>query len=331
MGKRPKVHVWDASTGAQVKVLPRFHKRAIPQVAFSPCGKMIASVGQDDDHSVCVWKSSSGEWTDGKRKARTKGSKNKVLFVHFTGTGDDYQVISGGDKHVMFYKLSGKCLKPKKGIFGKKGKIQPVLCAATVGGSVVTGTVSGHLYKWKGRMVDDAVTAHNKSVNSLFSCSDGSLVSGSKDGCIKIWSSTLESLAEFDMSDAGSSMRTSISSVCCDAAMTRVLVGTKGSEIYELQIDTGSAERLPYRCWPLQGGALGSRDAPDGRRRVRYRGRRLDGARVVSLGEEGAPAGEDQVRRPRTRVQSRRCGHRRGHGLQCGHGRPEALGRVVRA
>jgi len=226
-----------------VKKLPRFHKRAITSVAFSADGKRICSVGQDDDHSVAVWKSVNGEWADGKRTASCKGSKQKVFFAHFTGAGD-FDIVTGGQKHVLFYTIDGtsSSLNSKKGIFGKKGKIQSVLSAATVGGCVVTGTAIGHLYKWKGRIVEDAVTAHAKSVNDMFTCANGQLVTGSKDGTVKIWSDSLESLHEFDITDAADAcLRSSIRSVCCDANMTRVLVGTKGSEIYEIQIDKGSA------------------------------------------------------------------------------------------
>jgi len=242
MGKRPLVHVWDAGTCAEVCVLPRFHKRAITNVTFSPGdGNMIASVGQDDDHSICVWESANGEWTDGKRKAKCKGSKDKIRFVHFTGL-DDFDLVSGGDRHVKFFTLCGKNLKSKKGIFGTKGKIQTILCAATVGGKVVTGARDGSLYSWEGRQVSSKTSAHESSVNAMFvtatSYGQDQLITGGKDGQVRIWSSELEPTKTFDLKDLGTAaISTSIRSVCVDVDNTRILVGTYGSEIYEIQTD----------------------------------------------------------------------------------------------
>jgi len=247
MGKRPHVHVWDAATCAEVCVLPRFHKRAIPQVTFSPCGNMIASVGQDDDHSVCVWQSNSGEWTDGKKRASSKGHKNKCLFVHFTGLGGDgatdFELVVGGQKYVKFFNLSGKNLKPKKGIFGSKGKIQSILCAATINGKVVTGAKDGSIYQWDGRKVSQKVSAHESSVNAMFvSEKNNQLITGGKDGQVRIWSSELEPVNTFSLKDlANEAFSQSIRSVSCDEACTRYLVGTYGSEIYEIQADEEDA------------------------------------------------------------------------------------------
>jgi WD40 repeat protein len=36
-------------------ILKGFHRRAVLLLAFSPNGKYLASVGQDDDHSVAIW------------------------------------------------------------------------------------------------------------------------------------------------------------------------------------------------------------------------------------------------------------------------------------
>jgi len=248
MGKRPLVHVWDASTCAEVCVLPRFHKRAVTQLAFSPDGKQIASVGEDDDHSIALWETAGGDWTDGKRRSKAKGSKNKVLFIHFTGL-EDFALVSGGVKHVKFFAMSaggtGKALQPKKGLFGKKGTIQSILCAATVGGKVITGTASGHLYSWEGRSCVASTKAHDKSVNTMYVTTQGEmqqLVTGGRDGLVKLWSSELEPTKTFDLAELNvPAISKSIRSVCVDEANTRILVGTRGSEIYEIQIDEDTA------------------------------------------------------------------------------------------
>lgn len=47
-------------------------------MAFSPDGRMIASIGLDDDHSAALY-----EWKTSKLIGSNKGNKNKVLDITF--------------------------------------------------------------------------------------------------------------------------------------------------------------------------------------------------------------------------------------------------------
>jgi microtubule-associated protein-like 6 len=59
MGAVPSIVVWNSTDRVgfmdAVVVIKGFHRRAILHLAFSPDGKYLASVGQDDDHSVAIW------------------------------------------------------------------------------------------------------------------------------------------------------------------------------------------------------------------------------------------------------------------------------------
>jgi microtubule-associated protein-like 6 len=238
LGKRPVVRVWDAATGQEIIALPKFHHKGIPCVAFSPDGKQIASVGQDNDHSVCIYSSKSGAWFDGVKQATEKGDQRKVLFIHFTGD-NALPLMTGGVKHINFWKVRGRSLNVQQGLFGKKAKKQPVLCAATIyGGPVITGTVSGHIYVFKGVKVDKVVLAHKSSVNSIYATNRG-VVTGSKDGYVKLWDNSLSKLQEYSMNDATPRpYRAMVRSVVWDVHTNKILVGTKGSEIYEISKDS---------------------------------------------------------------------------------------------
>ena len=59
------VHVWDAETKQLKAKLTRFHKRAIVLLEFSPSGKRLLTVGQDDKNSLAVydWEVSRIAWS----------------------------------------------------------------------------------------------------------------------------------------------------------------------------------------------------------------------------------------------------------------------------
>jgi WD40 repeat protein len=78
LGAKPRVHVWDSESGCRIVQLPLVHQRAVCALAFSSDGKMIASVGDDNNHSAAVYATASGSWTDGKVVGRGMGDTEKV-------------------------------------------------------------------------------------------------------------------------------------------------------------------------------------------------------------------------------------------------------------
>merc|ERR1712054_30615 len=65
------------ATGQGICVLPSYHTRGVPCVAFSADSKQLASVGQDSDHSIAVYHTKSGTWHDGVKQATEKGGQQK--------------------------------------------------------------------------------------------------------------------------------------------------------------------------------------------------------------------------------------------------------------
>ena len=62
IGASPSIHVWDASTMKTLSVLRGFHVKGVCSLNFSVSGKLLLSVGLDDQHSVAVWRWQEGNW-----------------------------------------------------------------------------------------------------------------------------------------------------------------------------------------------------------------------------------------------------------------------------
>lgn len=89
----------------------------------------------------------------------------------------DNSIVSCGVKHIKFWSLSGNTLTAKKGVFGKAGEIQTILCLAFgADDTTYSGTLSGDVYVWKGNNLSRVVReAHAVRQHGLFHFKSGNV------------------------------------------------------------------------------------------------------------------------------------------------------------
>jgi len=237
--------LWDACTGMLICKLPKFHRVGVRHICFSADGRFIASMGMDEDNSIAVWRRrQNAAWT---LQCHGKAQKEKGLFIAFT-EGEEYQIMTGGVSHATFWRIKGHSMNRAPGLFGKKGKLQTIICACPVRGNVekgarpngvITGTQDGHLYKWEGRNLVLSILAHDKSINSVFATALG-IVSGGSDGFVKLWNYDFGKIEEYNMRDSQrpSPPDVCVKSVCWNTGSSKILVGSRSSEIYEISLNT---------------------------------------------------------------------------------------------
>jgi WD40 repeat protein/Ca2+-binding EF-hand superfamily protein len=232
VGSVPKIVVWDTTTMESIATISGFHKDGVVSLAFSEDGKILASVGVDKYHSVALY-----EWeTDTTAPLYTSiCGERKALDCKFATSPSVFAIC--GDGFVNFFEKETDTYVKKRGLFGRIGKIQPITCLATSGPHMISGTASGALYIWEGRNCRKVVKAHTGVITSLSSSPHG-LVSGGDDCKIRLWSKSMEAGAVFDISSFGHLPR--IRSACQSNDGNRLLVGTYGSEIYEIASSDGS-------------------------------------------------------------------------------------------
>ncbi|OQR83272.1 microtubule-associated protein [Achlya hypogyna] len=226
-GKTPKLILWDANSGSSLCTIVGFHRRGVALVAFTSTGEHIVSHGMDDDHSLAIYS------LQGKLIASCSSSKQRILDLDVLATDG----LSVGEKTVLFWSLSQTTLSIKKGSFGKGDPRATVLCGLFVAGEAVTGQGDGSLYRWKGRSCTAVVPkCHAGAVNCLGHDAKAKWVlSGGRDGVVRVWSYTLEALLAFDLKAAAPKLvNASLRSLSVKSG--KLLLGTQGCEICEVDL-----------------------------------------------------------------------------------------------
>lgn len=234
----PYICVYNTVTQEKWK-LPKRHKRSVRTIAFSPDGKYLASVGDDDYHTVMVW-----DWQEKELICSQKGDSAVIFDLQWNRvqSGRNYELMSAGKKHAKVWTFDGASLKGQRCKFDKYPiqtfysitySAKGFACVGGRDGSVVIFRGS-KIVKWVKKVLPG-------SVYSIYSVPEtADLIVGGKGG-IKVLNNKLKVSHEFDFGDAH--VR-AVSVRYRDSKTQDLVVGTKKSQIYHVKnftnVDSGN-------------------------------------------------------------------------------------------
>uniref|UniRef100_A0A8C8VLX9 EMAP like 5 n=1 Tax=Pelusios castaneus TaxID=367368 RepID=A0A8C8VLX9_9SAUR len=194
VGKEPYICVWDSYTVQTISILKDVHTHGIACLAFDLDGQRLVSVGLDSKNTICVW-----DWRKGKMLSMAPGHTDRIFDISW----DLYQpnkLVSCGVKHIKFWSLCGNSLTPKRGVFGKTGDLQTILCLACARDEVThSGALNGDIYVWKGiNLVRTIQGAHTAGIFSMNACEEG-FATGGRDGCVRLWDLNFKPITVIDL------------------------------------------------------------------------------------------------------------------------------------
>ena len=259
VGRRPKILVWESHTMRVLNTLKGAHQRGVAQLAFSPDGLTLASVGLDDQNSLALH-----DWKAGTVLVRVRTGGDKVFGLKFqpgdsSNVMDDTRLVTCGCRHMTFWKRNGKSQITSKGArFGKDlaGNISVIDVCFDIADRTIAGTSLGHLCVWSPNGNSSPAmsplgsgsikNAHKGPINSVESVPGGEkFVSGGVDGKIRVWNcpqsadKKIEALKTLDMFQQ-QTLHPSVQSLSISSNKARALVGTRGGDIMEIKLNDGS-------------------------------------------------------------------------------------------
>uniref|UniRef100_A0A672QM52 EMAP like 5 n=1 Tax=Sinocyclocheilus grahami TaxID=75366 RepID=A0A672QM52_SINGR len=221
VGKEPYICVWDSYTVQTVSILKDMHTHGISCLAFDLDGQVSVLI-RDRFGGM-------GRFKDGLR------CKGWIFDISW----DLYQqskLVSCGVKHIKFWSLCGNALTPKRGVFGKNGDLQTILCLACAKDEITySGALNGDIYVWKGiSLIRTVQGAHGSGIFSMNACEEG-FATGGRDGCIRLWDLNFKPITVIDLRETDQGYKgLSVRSVCWRG--DHILVGTQDSEIFEVVV-----------------------------------------------------------------------------------------------
>ena len=172
------VRVWDASTGAELKVL-NGHTKTVHSVAFSPDGTRIVSGSYDD--SVRVWDASTGA-----ELRVLNGHTEAVNSVAFSPDGTCIVSGSFDDSAWVWDASTGAELNV---LIGHTAAICSIAFSSD-SMCVVSGSADESVRVWDASTGAElkVLNGHTRSVSSVaFSTDDTHIVSSSSDMSVRVW------------------------------------------------------------------------------------------------------------------------------------------------
>jgi hypothetical protein len=98
----------------------------------------LQQVGLDEDHTVISW-----DWQKGTKLASARGHRDQIFCIKWRPLVKN-AAVTVGVRHIKFWEQAGSGFTSKRGVFGKVGKLDTMLCVEFgANGEVYTGSQGG--------------------------------------------------------------------------------------------------------------------------------------------------------------------------------------------
>ena len=232
IGHKPIINLWSASSMETLSTIVGVLQKGIAHVAFSRNGQFLAGTAMNDDHDIAVYDVSNPKAP--KLVVSGKGVKDVVLELKFSQQEDNSLILATRrDVHIATFNKTG--LKIKK-VTGWQKK-QPSLCIGfNKSSDFVVGLQDGSIASIKGRSVSKIYQAHKQAVFAIWSTkSNGNLFTGGGDGNVIIWDANFKQLKTISINTKSfTSMNPKVRALCYNESENKILVGTRGGELIEI-------------------------------------------------------------------------------------------------
>ncbi|KAJ5074830.1 hypothetical protein M0811_07873 [Anaeramoeba ignava] len=233
--EKPLLCVWGIGNSRPISYFSPPHDSGIYAVTFSKDGTLLASVGLDDNHTICIW-----DWENNKLICSKSGHPNKVLCLECDPKNNS-KFVTCGISHIRSWELSNDNLSFIEGSFGDKEIPMLLSLAVSKNNEACVGTPTGEILVWdmKNNQLTNSFRAHTGPCIVIRYTSDESfLLSGGKDGKVVLWDSKTKERKQTISSIVGGPIR------AVDYYQGKIITGSAKHIIWETDLSTGNSTKI---------------------------------------------------------------------------------------
>lgn len=231
IGPKPIIYIWDACTMQELVCIKGKLKKGIQALSFSPSGKFLVGCAIDVDHHVAIFDAKTGTCL-----AMNKGGGNQIVDIAMK---DDSEFVTVGVRHFKLWKFNAGVLDDKNGSF-KKGKYSDMVVNCQFHkNNCITGTLKGEVLIWNGNSVSKCIKGEHKGPVDAIHISGDYIFTGGREGNVVILDAKYNVMHSFTIAKLGGA-DPGVNAFFYDGK--RLVVGTRGSEVYELNFSMTSKD-----------------------------------------------------------------------------------------
>jgi WD40 repeat protein/Ca2+-binding EF-hand superfamily protein len=248
IGHKPVISLWDCETLENFEVIIGDLQKGISHLAFSSSGKTLAGVGLNDDHDIAVYDVSDPRVP--RLKFRSKGPKDAVLSLAFSGGQSEKELVLGTQKEIYVHDLRGASSKlAKVSGWGSREKQPCLVIGALTESEFAAGFLKGEIALVRGKSISNFVKGHAGAVFAMAQdASKERLFTGGADGVVCSWTRDLKKTTVVNLRQQGLGLdNPKIRTLAVNESCGRMLIGTRGGEILELDPQEPSQAKVILR------------------------------------------------------------------------------------
>ena len=222
IGFDSRICIWSVADMTSIVTIPRFHQYGVSKIRFSPSGELLLTLGNcTNTLAVYNWRTRESIFT-------ARVPEIDVYNCSFLGSDQRFGVCGGTSVHFWARFDDTWQYNQSNGVFNCLSTKEVMTCLTHSEGSVLSGSSTGRLWLWEGRVCLKLLHAFPSPLTCL--SENGILCASTRDGMVYLLNSKFEVASKINV--GGSIGSAPIDSLFRCPRLKKVLIG-QGNKLYE--------------------------------------------------------------------------------------------------
>ena len=240
VGNDSKICIFSATDMKSLITMPRFHNNGVAKLSFSPSGMLLLTLGNNEFNTIAVY-----DWRERKLVFTCRGPEASISYdCRFLGSDNKFGVCASDAVYFWIRFDTNQPYLQSRGVFNQLSSREVMTSMSCVRDNVITGSSSGRLWMWDGRVCLKLLGILHSPITCLSAHNDVVLCASTADGMLYLFDSNFQMKTKFSISGAKfNESERFIDSLSFSTNQGKFLIGQSNS-LCESSIDGQEHSRL---------------------------------------------------------------------------------------